>query len=219
MAATNPRAPKEKELALRLLYSWSVGRKAGVAAEETRATLLGAAAKVFARRGYDGASVAEITSEAGLTSGAIYAHYASKAELFVATLKAYAERDLDQLQSRQGSDFLDALTSVGATFDRREPTQESLLVSAIIAAQNDEEVGALLCRQVAEREDLLRSMIRAGQASGALDAEVSAVAVSRLSLMISLGSLVAGALGLEPVDHDDWTVLIARVVGAVRSPG
>ena len=74
-----------------------VGRKAGVAAEETKASLLSAAAKVFARRGYDAASISEITSEAGLTSGAIYAHYASKAELFVATLRVHMQKDLDLL--------------------------------------------------------------------------------------------------------------------------
>jgi AcrR family transcriptional regulator len=195
-----------------------VGRKAGVAAEETKASLLSAAAKVFARRGYDGASIAEISSEAGLTSGAIYAHYGSKAELFVSALRVYAEKDLDQLISRHGSDFLDALTSVGSTFDRREPTEESLVISAIIAARNDPEVGALLTQQVADREALFQSLIREEQAAGVLAQDVSAPAVSRLALMISLGSLVAGALGLEPVDHQDWAEVIVRVVGAFRNP-
>lgn len=195
-----------------------MGRKAGVAAEETKASLLGAAAKVFARRGYEGASIAEITSEAGLTSGAIYAHYGSKAELFAATLRVYAEKDLDQLIARHGADFVDALTSVGASFDRREQTEESLVISAITAAHNDPEVAALLARQVTEREQLFISLIEEAQAAGVLAGDVSASAVSRLALMISLGSLVAGALGLEAVDHGEWSDIVGRVVGAFRNP-
>jgi AcrR family transcriptional regulator len=188
-----------------------------VAAEETKAVLLGAAAKVFARRGYDGASIAEITSEAGLTSGAIYAHYASKAELFVATLRVFAEKDLDQLLARHGSDFLDALAYVGSTYDRREPTEESLVISAIIAARNDREVSDLLSQQVAEREELFKGAIRAEQVEGVLAGDVSAAAVSRLALMISLGSVVAGALRLDPVEHSEWAEVIARVVAAFRN--
>jgi len=193
-----------------------MGRKAGVAPDETRASLLGAAAKVFARRGYDGASIAEITSEAGLTSGAIYAHYGSKAELFVATLEAYGERDLDQLLSRDPPGLLDGLTSVGSTFDRREPTEESLLISAVIAARRHPEVAGLLVGLMAERERELTALVEAAQEVGALDPGASPAAVARLSMVIAFGSLLAGALGAEPVDHDEWTALVARLVDALK---
>lgn len=193
-----------------------MGRKAGVAPDETRASLLGAAAKVFARRGYDGASIAEITSEAGLTSGAIYAHYGSKAELFVATLEAYGERDLDQLLSRDPPGLLDGLTSVGSTYDRREPTEESLLISAVIAARRHPEVAALLVDLMADRERELTGLVEAAQEVGALDPGASPAAVARLSMVIAFGSLLAGALGAEPVDHDEWAALIARLVDALK---
>src|SRR5690242_6292595 len=67
-----------------------MGRIAGVTAEETKQRLLATAADVFARLGYERASIAQIASDAGLSTGAIYAHYAGKAELFVATLRAHA---------------------------------------------------------------------------------------------------------------------------------
>lgn len=188
-----------------------------MAAEETKAVLLEAAAKVFARRGYDGASISEITSEAGLTSGAIYAHYASKAELFNATLEAYAERDLDQLLGRAGPDLVDALTAVGATIDRREPTEASLLISAIVAARNDPEVARLLIDGLAGRERTFRSLISAAQDSGALTEDISSEAITRFCLMIAMGSLVVEALGIDPVEHAEWTALIERLVGAIRS--
>lgn len=195
---------------------WTMGRKAGVAAAETKASLLEAAAKVFARRGYDGASISEITSEAGLTSGAVYAHYASKAELFNATLHAHAERDLDQLLGRGGAEVVDGLTAVGASFDRREPTEASLLITAVVAARNDPEVGRLLLGSLAEREQLFRALIASAQDSRALTGDLSAAAISRFCLMIAMGSLIVEALGVDPVEHSEWTALIERLVGAIR---
>ena len=65
-------------------YFGGMGRIAGVTTEEIERRLIGAAALVFARRGYDGAGIAEITSEAGLSSGAVYSRFGSKAELFAA---------------------------------------------------------------------------------------------------------------------------------------
>lgn len=194
-----------------------MGRKAGVAAEETRAALLEAAAKVFARRGYDGASISEITSEAGLTSGAVYARYASKAELFNATLAAYSERDLDRLLDHRGAELLDALTAVGATIDRREATEASLLISAIVAARNDTEVSRLLIDGLSGREQLFCELIASAQESGALSSEVSADVVARFCLMLAVGSLVVEALGIDPVDHGEWTALIERLVGSIRT--
>lgn len=57
-------------------------------AERTRADLLAAARKVFAEHGYEGASVADLAKAAGYTKGALYAHFASKEDLFVAVVRA-----------------------------------------------------------------------------------------------------------------------------------
>jgi AcrR family transcriptional regulator len=50
----------------------------------TRARLLDAARRVFARRGFHAASLEEIAQEAGATTGAIYSNFAGKEELFLA---------------------------------------------------------------------------------------------------------------------------------------
>lgn len=54
---------------------------------ETRRRLLDAAAEVFLRRGFQGASVEEISDEAGFTRGAFYSNFESKEELFVELLQ------------------------------------------------------------------------------------------------------------------------------------
>lgn len=195
-----------------------MGRKAGVAAETTRAALLESAALVFARRGYDGASISEICSEAGLTSGAIYAHYSSKAELFVATLKAYGQRDLDRVVGRSGADLVEALTAAGAEFDRRQPTEASLLIAAIVAARQHPEVHQLISVLMGDREAIFRSLVDEAQAAGVLSSEVSAGALSRMSLMLALGSLVVGAMQLDAVEHQEWAHLMVKLVGGFAGP-
>ena len=60
--------------------------------EETRERLLDAATRVFARRGYQQATLDEIAKEAGFTIGAVYSNFAGKEELFL----ALADREVDQ---------------------------------------------------------------------------------------------------------------------------
>ena len=55
--------------------------------QHTRRRLLDAAARVFAKRGYRGASVEEISSEAGYTIGALYSNFAGKEEVLLALLE------------------------------------------------------------------------------------------------------------------------------------
>jgi AcrR family transcriptional regulator len=62
--------------------------------ERTRAELLQAAARVFARRGYHGASVEEIAAEAGYTTGAVYSNFKGKEKLFLALTDYELEKRL-----------------------------------------------------------------------------------------------------------------------------
>ncbi|MGI4827162.1 MAG: TetR/AcrR family transcriptional regulator [Janthinobacterium lividum] len=55
-----------------------------VRTEKTKAQLLAAAEEVFARDGFEGAQMDSIAKAAGRSKGAIYAHYKSKDDLFLA---------------------------------------------------------------------------------------------------------------------------------------
>src|SRR3954468_12068142 len=65
--------------------------------EETRRELVDAAMRVFAQRGFHGASLEQIAREAGYTTGAIYWHFAGKDELFLAAFDAYAATRVGEL--------------------------------------------------------------------------------------------------------------------------
>jgi AcrR family transcriptional regulator len=56
---------------------------------QTRARLLEAAARVYTRRGFAGATLEEVASEAGFTKGAVYGHFGSKENLLLALVEEY----------------------------------------------------------------------------------------------------------------------------------
>lgn len=59
-------------------------RKTREEAEKTKERILDAAEDVFYRRGISGATMADIADCAGVSRGAVYGHYKSKAQIFLA---------------------------------------------------------------------------------------------------------------------------------------
>ena len=66
--------------------------------ELTRTHLLDAAAQVFARQGFHGASIDAIAAAAGFTKGAVYSNFKNKEDLFVALLEERVERQVEQVR-------------------------------------------------------------------------------------------------------------------------
>ena len=68
----------------------------------TRELLLDAAARVFAQKGYAGASVDEIADTAGYSIGAVYSNFGGKEQLFVELLKERANDRVTQAAEIMG---------------------------------------------------------------------------------------------------------------------
>ena len=80
--------------------------------EMTRRHLLDAAAIVFAREGFHGATLDEVAKLAGFTKGAVYSNFKSKDDLFLALLEQKTERSyavtaeiLETSSHEQGEQF------------------------------------------------------------------------------------------------------------------
>jgi len=91
----------------------ATGRKRKVKSQaertaETRALLIQAAEKIFARDGFQAAKLDDIAAEAGYTRGAFYANFQDKEELFIALMAHEAERRL-----ARGREFAATLNSHG----------------------------------------------------------------------------------------------------------
>jgi AcrR family transcriptional regulator len=76
---------------MRMVEQWTRERRL----ERTRSLLLDAAEEVFAEKGFTPASLDDIARAAGYTKGAIYKHFATKEDLFLAVSDRYWRRYFD----------------------------------------------------------------------------------------------------------------------------
>ncbi len=94
-----------------MLERWTRERRL----EHTRSVLLDAAEEVFAEKGFTPATLDDIARAAGYTKGAIYKHFDTKEELFLAVSDRYWRRYFDNFAevmssaSRVGADELDEI--------------------------------------------------------------------------------------------------------------
>jgi AcrR family transcriptional regulator len=104
----------------------------------THEALIDAASAVFARRGYQSASVAEIAAEAGYTVGAVYSNFANKRALFAAVFERQVEQQLAMAEALDESgDDLTALARQLLYQDENERRWWVLWLEFIIEAQRD----------------------------------------------------------------------------------
>ncbi|MDM7832507.1 SACE_7040 family transcriptional regulator [Cellulomonas edaphi] len=94
---------------------------------ERRAALLSSAARLFARRGFDGVSIEDLGSSVGVSGPAVYRHFASKQAVLAALLVGVSEGLLTggrEVVDAAGSDATAALRSLvqfHVDFALREP--------------------------------------------------------------------------------------------------
>ncbi|HZZ86757.1 MAG TPA: helix-turn-helix domain-containing protein [Caulobacteraceae bacterium] len=95
-----------------------------LAKQRTREKLLGAARVLFAERGYEGATIRDIAKSAGMSTGAVFASFTDKSDLFT----EIAETDMASLYAsmRQAAEGLSGqeaiLAMLDAAVDHRLPT-------------------------------------------------------------------------------------------------
>jgi AcrR family transcriptional regulator len=189
-----------------------VGRKAGVTADETKKSLIGAAARVFAEKGYEGATIADIARQAGLSTGAIYAHYRSKAELLTEAIRAQSAREMARMVGTDRTlSVVEAMAAIGSGLARRGRGR-SLLLEAVSAARRDPDLAVALTTEIGAGEERFAAMLQKAEAAGATELVASPEIIARFSLMLNLGSLAVDVLGLPPIDEDDWSAFMADLV-------
>jgi AcrR family transcriptional regulator len=196
-----------------------MGRIAGVTGAETRERLLRAAADVFAKRGYDGTRVADIAAAAGVSNGAIYAHFDSKAELLTGALRTHGRRLLaDLFATDPDRSVTDLLLVIGRWLPRRRDARGYLIVEALVAARRDEDVARPMRDYIGERADWIAELMRVAQAGGELDPALSPNALAHFCLLLAMGSALVTP-DLHAVDDEEWTALLSRVVTALARTG
>jgi AcrR family transcriptional regulator len=196
-----------------------MGRIAGATAAGTRERLLLAAADAFAERGYEGTRVADIARAAGVSSGAMYAHFASKADLLVSALKAHGRRQLaDLLAADPDRSVTEMLLVTGRGLPHCRDARGYLIVEALAAARRDPGVAAAMREYVGADAGWLAGLMSVAQADGEIDPALSPGALAHFCFLLAMGSALITP-DLHAVGDQGWAELLSRVVAALAPPG
>ncbi|OIK06196.1 ScbR family autoregulator-binding transcription factor [Streptomyces monashensis] len=193
-------------------------------AEQTRATIITAAADLFDRQGYDSTSLSDIVAHAKVTKGALYFHFAAKDDLAQAIQELNAEaarRLVTEVESR-GYSSLEAL--MRATFGiARLAVEDPVPRAALRLATADIAVrppaGHLFTEWLEFATRKFHGAVREADLHSELD--VGVVAHSLVSFYV--GTRVAGR-SLEPVGRlprrvaEMWHLMIRGLVPVHRRP-
>jgi AcrR family transcriptional regulator len=188
----------------------------------TRALLLEAAARVYARRGFDSATLDEVAEEAGFTKGAVYDHFGSKENLLLALLDEFlstqiAEQialfdpQLDTWERPRGADrFIEDL--------HRDPDPFRLFVELWVHAQRDDRLRERLANGI----DALRATFRrfGAEAHAAAGFEHPDGAVDQFAnVIIALGTGLGMIKLVDPENVPDGLLggVLSLLIGALES--
>ena len=182
----------------------------------TRELLLDAAAKVFARKGYAAATLDDVGGETGMTKGAVYWHFATKADLFHALVQSRASQQLDGMPERveaalamndpkEGLARILALQLAGVKSD---PAFSRLFLEFLAESRDPavrDRVAEVYRNSHAFTADLTHNLRKQGRVSEKVEPEAFAVLWSALLDGLALLSLV------DP-DRIDPEVLAPQIV-------
>lgn len=116
---------------------------------QTRERLLDAAADVFNRLGYHGASLEAVAEAAGFTKGAVYSNFASKGELFVALaehrgISSGLEQTTRAFLAMPIGDFVDGMGEMLRSQATRDEAWDVLTIEVWLAAMRDPSLRAIV---------------------------------------------------------------------------
>lgn len=184
---------------------------------DTRDRILESAARVFARKSYQGASLDEVAADAGLTKGAVYWHFKSKNDLFFALLDSRFRYEYDEhlpealAQDARYADPKEGLKAMlGGVLERvRQDPDWPRLFLEFIGQARDSEVSARLAEayqasyrmsaELFERQHAARKQLPPG------DSELMAITWSALMD----GLIIAWLVNPDRIDLD---ALMPRIV-------
>jgi AcrR family transcriptional regulator len=162
------------------------------AKERTRQQLVAAAARVFARKGFAGASLEEIAEAAGYSTGAVYYNFAGKEELFLELIRSGWSRQIERrteavtrvfAEAAHGGDPFDALSAFLAGRAGQGSDVLPLVAEFWLYAVRHPEVMDLVAAKLSEQDRGLEPVIAAameryGTPDGISPAELTLVAMS-----------------------------------------
>ncbi|MFV0133016.1 ScbR family autoregulator-binding transcription factor [Streptomyces sp. HMX87] len=191
-------------------------------AEQTRATIITAAADLFDRHGYESTSLSDIVTHARVTKGALYFHFAAKEDLAhaILELQSRTSRRLATELDGRGYSSLEALMRL--TFGiARLSVEGPILRAGLRLATEGHEVRPPLRHPYTEWKDLATTRLVGAVKEADLHADIDVDAVAHALVSCFVGSDVV-CRTLEPVTRrprrvaELWRLLIRGLVPVPR---
>jgi AcrR family transcriptional regulator len=193
----------------------------------TRSELLATAAKVFARRGYNGASVEEIAEEAGYSHGAVYSNFDSKADLFLAVFEDYMAERARELAATQADLDEDASLEARARaladqwMERFAADRESFVLHLefIAYADRDPELAKRFGARSAAMREAVARYISQYQAEAAVELPLPADDLALVLRALGIGLAVEALVSPDAVREDLYGDFVELLVTMQREQG
>ncbi len=182
--------------------------------EERRQAILEAALRVWAKRGFDGTSVAEVAREAGLTKGTLYLYFPGKQALLEEALRRYSLRpDVEAGLARlRGQPLRDVVRGLVAVFWRGLEARSELAAVLLRELPNHpEEARRFLEQVVLPMNRLLADYLRETLPPARLerlDPVVAARSLLGMVLTFFVSQEVLGGATLFPIPEE-------RILGTI----
>jgi AcrR family transcriptional regulator len=202
----------------------------------TREALLLAAVELFAERGYAGVRVRHIAARAGVTTGAIYAHYDDVASLLADAAGRAVDHAVHAIVEAVPGEVGDVLRAFvggadhgrgpgGAAFgvswgvSREISRDQALLLEAFVAARREDRLREVLGETLRIRLLALEAAVLDAQAAGQLRTSLPADALAWFFSVMSVGLLAGRSVDLPaPSRHAATQVFDALFAGLSRAP-
>ena len=175
-----------------------------------RAEILDGARRAFAEHGYEGATVAKLEEATGLSRGAIFHYFGSKADLFVALAVEMNERFADLVVTSGLHEAFRALTS-------ESPEWLAVLIETEGRLRHDDDFVRKFEEQAAELGPRVRNWFDQQQADGKLRADVSSIELGRFTTSL-LNGLALRVAGGDPFEIDAMLQLLDDAIAPKRRP-
>jgi TetR/AcrR family transcriptional repressor of nem operon len=186
-------------------------------AEENRQSLVKAAGKLFREKGIDGVGVAEISKEAGLTHGALYAHFPSKEALAAEAFGYGMERSRARLaaMSADGKVDLDAFLDFYLSSEQRDSPAHSCAMAASASEIGRQDVG--LSERFAASFQRMARMFEQHIASVRPDADAHAEGLTIASALIGGVAAARAVAKANPALSDEILASTRRTLGELSN--
>ncbi|HMJ77105.1 MAG TPA: helix-turn-helix domain-containing protein [Iamia sp.] len=165
----------------------------------SRSALIEAAFEEFSTKGYEAATVAGIAGRAGVTTGALYAHFASKLDLLSATVGlAPVEAILRSAGEMAALPWSERSKLIIGSLSARPDRRMLLLLDVIVVARRDPHVAEILQRGLERYLHAMAASNDEAVALGLIDPPLTTDDLARVMALLTMGKLVFAALDEAP---------------------